>query len=100
MSDRCRSCNAEVLWAKTVPAGASMPLDVREVAAGTKGALVVIYGASDRAFAYGPAELAERLAKKNGYSLARAEQLVATDYPWHLSHFSTCPNADQHRRSH
>lgn len=99
MSDRCRSCRAEIIWAKTVPNDKTIPLDAAEVLAGTPGALVVIYGASDRAFAYSAAELAERLARKNGYSIERAQHKVREDYPWHVSHFSTCPNANQHRRS-
>ena len=30
MSDRCRSCRAEVSWAETVPGGRAMPLDKAE----------------------------------------------------------------------
>jgi hypothetical protein len=62
--------------------------------------MVVVFGASARAFAYSPAELAERIALKRGLSLERARAVLAADFPWHVSHFSTCPNADKHRRSH
>jgi hypothetical protein len=99
VSDRCRSCGAEVLWAKTVPGDKSTPLNAAEVPAGTPGAMVVVYGASDRAFAYSRDELAERIAIERGFSLERAHAVIAADYPWHTSHFATCPNADKHRRS-
>lgn len=97
MSDRCRSCRAEVLWAQTVPGGRNMPLDKAEVKSGAAGALVVV-GACGKFWAYTPADLAERLAQSQGVSVQRASELVANDYAWHVSHFATCPDADKHRR--
>lgn len=76
----CRSCGAAVRWELT-PAGKRMPLDPEPSPQGN----VAIYG--------GPAMVAVALT---------ADQLaahnVAIDGPLYLSHFATCPNADQHRK--
>lgn len=67
-ADRCRSCGAAVVFVRT-PAGKWQPLDAEPL----RGAFVVDY----------PADL-------DGRGQARA----VTAY---RSHFSTCPQADQHR---
>lgn len=73
MSTTCKSCGAEIIWVKT-RGGKAMPLDAkpekRMVLVGFEGAQV---GDQD------PTPIAE----------------VQDTY---LSHFATCPNADQHRR--
>lgn len=75
---RCRSCQAEIVWART-SAGRPMPLDAEPNPAGTctlehtaEGALLVRVDPSP------PLEVDTR--------------------PRYTSHFATCPHADQHRK--
>lgn len=72
---RCRSCNAEIIWAVTA-AGKRMPLDEASNAEGNvllheNGTCIVLAAGDDREW---------------------------EDSSRHTSHFATCPNADQHRR--
>jgi hypothetical protein len=76
--NKCRSCGANVLWAKT-DLGKSMPVDPEPVPDGNvelyrtpKGLQVVVHG---KEFTPDP----------------RATV--------HKSHFATCPNAQRHRRA-
>lgn len=71
---RCRSCGASVYWVLT-GSGALMPVDVDPVDGGN-----VRFVAQDLVEVVGPleAELGDR--------------------PLFVSHFATCPNADEHRR--
>lgn len=75
----CRSCAAEILWAKTV-AGKSMPLDAEPHPDGniTLGHI----GGEECAIVVTGAERA-------------AVQIEGR--PLYRSHFATCPNADEHR---
>lgn len=63
---QCKSCGAEIIWAKT-PAGKNMPLN----ADGEKRFLV----------------------EGGATQIITCRPIVVR-----TSHFSTCPNADQHRR--
>lgn len=92
MSNACRSCKAEMLWAETVPAGRKVPLDPATVEPTARGALILVNG-----FAYSHGELVDRLAQREGVSTTRAAELIRLRYDAHLSHFSTCPNARRHR---
>jgi hypothetical protein len=65
---RCRSCDAEIIWAVT-PKGKRIPLD---------------------------AEPAERPAGL--FRLEGENAISVAGEPVYLSHFVTCPNAAQHRR--
>ena len=72
----CRSCGAEILWAKTIK-GHSIPLDAQPAAKGN-----VVIAENGTALVYrDPAAIATRYV----------------DEPHFVSHFATCPNADEHR---
>jgi hypothetical protein len=75
----CRSCDAPIIWASTVK-GRSMPVDFEPHPDGN----IVLHERRGR----GP--LAEVVAAGQD-GLIPGEAL-------RLSHFSTCPQADQHRR--
>lgn len=65
----CRSCDAPILWAISAKSGRRMPLD----------ADTTLDGVRFRIDDHGTA-------------------VTVTDGPGHASHFSTCPNANTHRR--
>lgn len=69
MTSRCKTCGAEIVWV-VVPSGKSMPLDARA----TTQWVIDPEGA------------------QGGSPRAKPVQARA-------SHFSTCPQADQHRRT-
>lgn len=69
----CRSCNAEIIWAVT-DSGKRMPLDAE------------------------PAERPTGLFTLDT-SCDPPHATSAAHQPVYLSHFVTCPNADQHRRA-
>lgn len=74
MADKCRSCGADIIWAKT-PKGKAMPIDAQPNPEGKlalHGGIVVTVGS-------GP---------QIGFSDER-----------YISHFGTCPNASFHRRT-
>jgi hypothetical protein len=79
---RCRSCEAEIVWVKMVVSGKNMPLDADPDP--EHGNIIVTkegYGIPLTSLT-GPSRDA---AKRCGVELR-------------VSHFATCPNADQHRR--
>jgi hypothetical protein len=74
---RCRSCGAEIRWAR-MSSGRAMPLDLEPSPAGTV-ALV-------------DDEHAETLSR----DAAELEREAGREL--YVSHFATCPNSAQHRR--
>lgn len=77
---RCRSCNAEILWIK-MASGKNMPVDPFKH--------TIIKGAGN-----------ETLVTEDGHIIhgrfaSYEEGANASGY---ISHFSTCPNANQHRK--
>lgn len=71
---RCRSCNAPIIWA-TTENGRKIPLDEE------------------------PAERPTGLFRLEPIEGSNDQRAVsAVGEPVYLSHFSTCPNADQHRK--
>lgn len=78
MPSFCRSCKAPVIWART-PAGRNMPVDAEP---SPKGNLV----------------LDTRSQPAHVHVLGPLDE-PAEGLHRHESHFSTCPNADQHRKS-
>lgn len=74
----CRSCGAPVRWVIT-SRGKRMPLDAEPVDDGN-----VVLDMSDR---NDPVAI-----------VVPPEQILVEDGPRYVSHFATCPNADQHRR--
>lgn len=75
---RCRSCQAEIIWAKT-PRGKSIPLDAQPT---TDGNVMVADGV---AHVLAPDQLAVSL------------DLYSPDERF-TSHFASCPFASEHRR--
>jgi hypothetical protein len=75
----CRSCGAAIVWAQTA-VGKRMPVDAEPVDGGN---LVLVY----------PSPGATPLALHTP-----PEQQLFDDPPRYVSHFSTCPHADQHRK--
>lgn len=69
----CKSCKGEIIWGVT-EAGKNMPVDAATVTEGTRYATV-----------------------QNGET-TYLQRVTAEGVPGHLSHFATCPNANQHRR--
>lgn len=80
MSD-CRSCGAPIRWAVTAT-GKRIPLDPEPVDGGN----VLLHE---------PIDGGESIATVVGK--APAPSLFGDDAPRYVSHFATCPNADQHR---
>lgn len=78
MSDRCQSCQAEILWART-PSGRRIPLDAEPNPDGN----VILTGYEDEARTLTKAELPAYRAR--GWRI------------W-MPHHATCPNADEWRR--
>ena len=74
----CRSCGASIMWCAT-PSGKSMPVDAEP---SDRGNMVVENG---RVTAVVASDAVEEM-RSHGYKL-------------HTSHFATCSNAKQHRRS-
>jgi hypothetical protein len=73
----CSSCSARIVWADTA-SGARMPVDAEPVPDGN---LVLTYPTPGRALAL----------------IVDPAQTTIDDPPRYVSHFATCPNADQHR---
>jgi hypothetical protein len=76
MSAACSSCGADIVWARTLN-GKAMPLDAQPNAAGA----VLLYSDGTCRVLKSPERLTGDHAEHR-----------------HDSHFSTCPNAAQHRR--
>lgn len=77
---RCKSCGASIVWALTA-LGKSIPLDPAPVAAGN---LVIAGGV------LGTPQASVRYLTKG--------ETPPADQARFVSHFSTCPNAAEHRR--
>lgn len=80
----CRSCGAEIIWIKMKGSGKAMPCDARKISfdlllPGAKGEGVMTLVEPEGVIARG---IFNPGGEKIGY----------------LSHFATCPNANQHRR--
>jgi hypothetical protein len=76
---KCRSCGARILWAETVK-GRRIPLDAE------------------------PADGGNMVLEQRGHHRAPLATVLTggaapNDKPRYKSHFATCPNAQQHRRS-
>lgn len=75
---KCRSCDAEVVWAKT-QAGRKMPLDAQPVE--------------------GWSDLRGLFVLRDGVALGAVTAAPRAGEPVYRSHFATCPHANQHRRA-
>ena len=76
----CRSCAASIVWA-TPDNGRAIPLDPDAVPDGNL--VDVVPGAPLRRVTH-----------------VQPNALLIDDPPRYVSHFVTCPNADQHRKDH
>jgi hypothetical protein len=76
MSNHCKSCRAEVVWALLAKSGAKIPLDAGVFPDGN---IIIRDG---KAHVLGPDALAA----------------LPPNTPRFRSHFVTCPNAAQHRK--
>jgi hypothetical protein len=81
---QCRSCGADIVWAKMIPSGKANPLDAKPVADGNLFAWVV-----------GDALESEHSGRKT----ERVQRAIARGQKRYTSHFSTCPNSREHRRA-
>jgi hypothetical protein len=73
----CRSCGAPVLWAVTAE-GKRMPVDAEPAPAGN---LIV-----------------DQTARPWTVRVVPPDDLLIGDPPRYLSHFATCPHANEHRK--
>lgn len=98
MSDKCRSCGSGIQWALT-PKGHRIPLDPAPVDHREHGAMVLVPDAGKAlTWAYSFADLKKRLLEASDVAPEVIERNIISKYEARLSHFSTCPNAAQHRR--
>jgi len=74
LRSQCRSCGAPIFWAETEH-GNRMPLDAEAVRPESKNTFVL----------------------RQGVAVA-VPPLVYFNEPHYISHFATCPHADQHRK--
>ena len=83
----CKSCEAPMIWA-TTERGNNMPLDEKPVnAPGPLGKPGVT-----------PASLRGLWVVVNGKTRPATEEDRKLHRPMHTTHWSTCPNAEAHRR--
>jgi hypothetical protein len=82
--DRCKSCNAAIVWVKT-PAGKSTCLDAEPSPVGT------IQILPDATCVY--------LKKADAEKVRELNTLLVNKTPLHVSHFATCPNSAHHRKA-
>jgi hypothetical protein len=86
MGDTCRSCGAAIVWAKMirdgVPTGKTMPVDAGTDPKGT----VWLYGGDDD----------PKATVLTGLELENARFTAA---PLRLSHFATCPQSREWKKS-
>lgn len=92
---RCSSCQAEILWAISNASGSRIPIDAQPATferppAGTeaRGLFVLVKRLED-------APLAWTIDLTNG----GGDTMLARKVALYRSHFATCPDAAQHRRS-
>lgn len=81
-TQRCKSCRAEIVWAKTVAKGELMPINPTPTPNGN----VVLHEQSGNLYA-------AVVAKNKRAAMAEA------GYPMYLSHLVDCPHAHEWRRS-
>lgn len=87
----CSSCHAEIIWALT-KRRAKMPLDAEPVDP------VEYSGAPTNVFALISRAGADPLALHLREISDGAELFLSRDLAGRVSHFATCPHAQQHRR--
>ena len=84
---QCRSCGADILWAKWPTSGKSMPVDavpdMRPPDKGGGGLVLTLHGGEYGKLLLEKFDVARHDAKRNRYT----------------SHFQTCPDAKTHRRA-
>lgn len=79
---KCRSCGAAIIWARSESTDRWMPMDAEPAATGT----FVLMGWDDPPVAV-------------RFDPNATDDAIASVRERFVSHFSTCPNADAHRRA-
>jgi hypothetical protein len=79
MADRCRSCQAEIIWAVTTK-GNAVPLDVAE----------------ERRMVFVTADDTKRIAERD--SVLDGDAKTVRLVPTFTNHFATCPDAESWRK--
>lgn len=82
--NRCRSCDARIIWTENVTTRRRMPVDADPVVGGN----VVLVSGND-----GPEA---RVLTRD--ELSKRQPRLDGQPDLYVSHFSTCPNAKAHRR--
>ena len=100
MSAECRSCRAPIQWAMTAQSR-RIPLDQTEVDPESRGAQVLFMDRGGILQARPLEQAAEEVARQHAWSISRARHEILTGAVGsvHASHFATCPNSKQHRKS-
>ena len=87
MSDTCKSCGAEIIWAET-PQGKRIPVDFHPTDTGNIVLTIGGKGASSVPTAW--------IRRKDGFPEEVRDRCEA--WRRYTSHFATCPHAAKHRR--
>ena len=98
----CRSCDAPMLWATTIPSDETktpkgIPLDPQPVDPRTNGGAVACTMEDGQVFSIGRTHLAQIYARDHDMTFAEARDAIMTAFVWRNAHFATCPMADRHR---
>lgn len=87
---KCKSCGAEIIWIKT-KSGKTMPCDAQaHYYFDNKESLPSMFG-------HEPGKAV--FITEDGETHTGWQDDMAGDFKGYTSHFATCPNASQHRRS-
>lgn len=81
---RCRSCSAPIIWARAEASDRWMPMDAEPVNNTAKGTVFVLMGWDDPPVA-------------TRFDPNASDDPLAPIRDRYVSHFATCPNANDHR---
>lgn len=92
---KCNSCGAPIRWAISESSGKAIPLDIETVADGN----IIETGMIDPS---SKSPVIRYLKKSESITFPKMGDLFGSsardDVHRYVSHFATCPNADQHRK--
>lgn len=80
---RCRSCDAEIIWAVTEPGGKAIPVDADP---SEDGNVELLTRSSPTGYTVPPA------------AIVHGQRPMLTDGTFHKPHFATCPQASEWRK--
>lgn len=92
----CKSCNRPITWVVVAKSGKKMPIDRDPVADGN----IVLTGEKDTETGADLVAYEKAAVPEPGDRVAfpMIGEPSRTTRPRYVSHFSTCPDADEHRR--